>query len=338
MRRPVAKGVKFSYTAHGKEFFYAVNVPESYDPARRYQVRFQLARRRQPREQPAARRRQHRRARRRGADLHPADQLGRRDVVEPAQLENLRTILDTVKRTYNVDENRVAVAGVSDGGTGAYYIAMKDTTPYASFLPLNGYILVLRSEDLPIGDVFPNNLRNKPFFVVNGGRDPLYPTRIVEPYVLHLKEKGVEVVYKPAAERRAQHRVVARGQGFIRGVRPQSPAQSPARQADLGNQRLADRQPRALAGHRQARRPCPATTPTLDDVNSAPPGLFARKHPSGAWTSCGPATRSPQRRGVWRSSRCSSRRTPSTWRSQSRWSPTGGRCSTAASSRASRRS
>jgi hypothetical protein len=45
--------------------------------------------------------------------------------------------------------------------------------------------------------VFPTNLRNKPFFVVNGGRDPLYPTSAVGPSVLHLKEKGVEVVYKP---------------------------------------------------------------------------------------------------------------------------------------------
>jgi predicted peptidase len=37
------------------------------------------------------------------------------------QLDNLRTVLDTVKRTYNVDENRVVLSGVSDGGTAAYY-------------------------------------------------------------------------------------------------------------------------------------------------------------------------------------------------------------------------
>ena len=34
-------------------------------------------------------------------------------------------ILEDVKREYNVDENRVVVSGVSDGGTGAYYIAMR---------------------------------------------------------------------------------------------------------------------------------------------------------------------------------------------------------------------
>src|SRR6185436_7933358 len=44
---------------------------------------------------------------------------------------------------------------------------------------------------------YPNNLRNKPFFVVNGGRDRLYPTAAVEPYVLHLKKAGVSVDYHP---------------------------------------------------------------------------------------------------------------------------------------------
>ncbi len=194
----VGKGVlKFSHTAHGKEFFYAVNVPESYDPARRYQVRFQLH---------GGVSRESNRQRGDGSigALAGAEQIyilptGWVDAMwwTPLQLENLEAILDTVKRSYNVDENRVVVSGVSDGGTGAYYVAMKNTTPFASFLPLNGYILVLRSSDLDVGDLFPNNLRNKPFFVVNGGRDPLYPAPTVGPSVLHLKEKGVEVVYKP---------------------------------------------------------------------------------------------------------------------------------------------
>jgi len=193
-----ARGVvRSSYTAQGKEFFYAVDVPTSYDPDRRYQVRFQLH---------GGVSRDSNRQRGDGSigPLAGAEQIyilpsGWIDAMwwTSAQLENLRTILDTVKRTYNVDENRVVVSGVSDGGTGAYYIAMKDTTAYASFLPLNGNIMVLRSEDLAVGDVFPTNLRNKPFFVVNGGRDPLYPASYVGPYVEHLKEKGVEVVYKP---------------------------------------------------------------------------------------------------------------------------------------------
>jgi acetyl esterase/lipase len=194
----VPKGVvKASYKAHGKEFFYAVNVPASYDPAQRYQVRFQLH----------------------GGVMRPSNQprgdgtIGALAGDEQLyiipyawadapwwgeeQLDNLTAILDIVKRTYNVDENRVALAGVSDGGTGAFYIAMRNTTPFASFLPLNGNMLVLRGEDIRAGDLFPNNLRNKPWFVVNGGRDPLYPASAVAPYLEHLKKKGVDVVYNP---------------------------------------------------------------------------------------------------------------------------------------------
>jgi hypothetical protein len=46
---------------------------------------------------------------------------------------------------------------------------MHDTTPFASFLPLNGFIMVLDSVE-GAGDEFPNNLRNKPMFAVNGGK------------------------------------------------------------------------------------------------------------------------------------------------------------------------
>jgi hypothetical protein len=192
----VRKGVvTTSYHANGLEFFYALNVPDSYDPARKYQARIQLH---------GGVSRETNGVRGDGTigALAGAEQIyiipyGWNDAPwwADSQIENIRTILDTAKRTYNIDENRVAVSGVSDGGTGAYYIAMRDTTPYASFLPLNGFIMVLPSVNA--GDLFPNNLRNKPFFVVNGGRDPLYPTRIVEPYVNHLKTHGVELEYHP---------------------------------------------------------------------------------------------------------------------------------------------
>ena len=114
------------------------------------------------------------------------------------QLENLHAILDSVKRTYNVDENRVVLSGVSDGGTGAFYVAMRDSTTYAGVLPLIGALAVLRNGDNGIeGELFPNNLLNSPFFVVNGGRDPLYPTAAVEPFLNHLKKGGVDLTYLP---------------------------------------------------------------------------------------------------------------------------------------------
>jgi len=183
-------------TKDGLEHFYALNVPANYDPAQRYQMRFQLhggvsgRTSNQPRgngESP----------------LQGAEQIY---VVPYAwntspwwsddQVANLAAIIDSVKRTYNVDENRVVLSGVSDGGTGSYYIGMRDTTPYASLTPLNGFILVLANGDIDDGLIFPNNLRNKPMFVVNGGKDPLYPISEVEPFTKHLMT-AVQIEYHP---------------------------------------------------------------------------------------------------------------------------------------------
>jgi hypothetical protein len=193
--------VRKSLKIRGLEAFHVLNVPDGYDPAKKYAVRFQL----------------HGgvTARTDNQPLGP-DTIGmlagpEQIYVIPyswrdapwwgrTQLENLRTIVDSLKRTYNVDENRVVISGVSDGGTGAFYISMRDTTPYASFLPLNGFIMVLANGELGVeGDLSPNNLKNKPLFIVNGAQDPLYPTSVVDPFVAHMKKGGVEVDYQPQA-------------------------------------------------------------------------------------------------------------------------------------------
>jgi hypothetical protein len=180
----------------GVEHYYALNIPANYDPSHRYQVRFQLhggvggRTSNQPRgngESP----------------LQGAEQIY---VVPYAwntspwwsndQVLNLAAIIDSIKRTYNVDENRVVLSGVSDGGTGSYYIGMRDTTPYASLTPLNGFIMVLANGEIDDGLIFPNNLRNKPMFVVNGGKDPLYPISAVEPFTKHLMT-AVNIEYHP---------------------------------------------------------------------------------------------------------------------------------------------
>jgi hypothetical protein len=185
-------------TEDGVDHFFAVNIPPGYDPARRYQVRFQLhggingRTDNQPRGNGDI-----------GA-LAGAEQIYVLPFAWNAapwwgddQVLNLNTILDALKRHYNVDENRVVLSGVSDGGTGTYFMAMRDTTPFASFLPLNGFIMVLAYGPFDDGRTFANNLRNKPMFVVNGGMDPLYPTKLVEPYLHHLMDAGVNMAYYP---------------------------------------------------------------------------------------------------------------------------------------------
>jgi dienelactone hydrolase len=192
--------VRLTHRIGSDDFPYMVDVPASYDSTRKYQVRIQLhGGVGRPDATP--------RGNGIGA-LAGAEQIYIMPTAWAAaewwtdrQLDNLRAILDHVKRTYNVDENRVVVSGVSDGGTGAYYFALRDTTPFASFLPLNGALAVLRSSSADVdGEMFPNNLLNKPFFIVNGGRDPLYPTSLVEPYIEQMIKGGVVVKYLPQPE------------------------------------------------------------------------------------------------------------------------------------------
>ena len=190
--------IKLSNRTNGVEHWFSVNVPAGYSPARRYQVRFQL--------HGGVNGRDTNQPRGTGeiGNLAGAEQF----YVLPYswtespwwgddQVMNLEAIVDALKRNYNIDENRVALSGVSDGATGAYFIAMRSTTPYASILPLNGFIMVLSNGDIDDDQIFPNNLRNKPLFVINGGKDRLYPTAAVEPYTNFLKANGVSIDYHP---------------------------------------------------------------------------------------------------------------------------------------------
>ncbi len=179
---------------------YRVLVPESYDPAKRYPVRVYLH----------------------GGVSQPAWRKGggwwsnygrfedpERISVFPSswdtsrwwqrrQAENLPAILDHLKRTYNLDENDVHMLGISDGGTGAYFFAFRDPTPWASFLPFIGHPGVLANRRMGAdGDMYPRNAFGKPFFVVNGGRDRLYPVARVLPQLDLLQRAGAEIVFRP---------------------------------------------------------------------------------------------------------------------------------------------
>ena len=197
-RTDMPKGlVRASRVVGDLTFNYQLEVPESYDSSKPYQLRVQLhggVGRPDPTPRSSGI----------GA-LAGAEQIyllptawAAAEWWTDAQLSNLRALLDVVKRQYNIDENRIVLSGVSDGGTATYYFSMRDTTPFAAFLPLNGAIPVLRNTSMRVdGELFMNNMVNKPFFIVNGGNDPLYPTTLVEPYIQQMQKGGVEVKYLP---------------------------------------------------------------------------------------------------------------------------------------------
>jgi hypothetical protein len=109
---------------------------------------------------------------------------------------NVLTMIDRLKREYNVDENLVFATGFSDGGTGSYYLALTWPTPFAGFIPLNGHPAVAGAGGLQI---HLRNFWNKPMYAVNTENDSLYPSVAVKPIMDALKEIGAKVVWRDIA-------------------------------------------------------------------------------------------------------------------------------------------
>ncbi|HCL73055.1 MAG TPA: hypothetical protein DIC58_09480, partial [Gammaproteobacteria bacterium] len=115
---------------------------------------------------------------------------------QDSQSENIPAILNELKATYNVDENRVTMTGISDGGTGAYFFAFKQPTQWAAFLPYIGHPGVLRSQQSGGGyRLYFENLMNKPLYIVNGENDRLYPAASLDSFIQILQDVGVSYTW-----------------------------------------------------------------------------------------------------------------------------------------------
>jgi dienelactone hydrolase len=113
------------------------------------------------------------------------------------QVENITRLVERVKRDYNVDESRIYITGISDGGTGVYFFAMRMATPWAACMPLNGHPLVIANPDTGAdGQLYAGNLVNCPLHIVNGGLDRLYPAASVAPLVEMFRRAGVPLEFQ----------------------------------------------------------------------------------------------------------------------------------------------
>ena len=201
---PTGQQESIRIAADGTRFPFIFLVPDNYDPTHRYPVEFMLhGGVSRPEWEPGGG------WWRRGFDsLEQSDRI----VVIPAswvdafwwhenQAENLPAILNTLKASYNIDEDRVTLTGVSDGGTGAYFFAFKQPTPWAAFLPYIGHPGVLRNQQSGGGyRLYFENLMSKPLFIVNGENDRLYPASSVAPFIEILAEEGVDHIWKVIPE------------------------------------------------------------------------------------------------------------------------------------------
>jgi len=187
IRQPVSVG--------GESFETLIEIPDEYDPAKTWPLRVQLhggvGRPPQPGRQPQSTR------------IQGEPQI----YIEPqasddnawwhaSQVDNILGVLDMVKRKYNVDETLTYITGISDGGTGTYFFALREANPWSACLTLNGQPLVLANRDARIeGNLYLGNLANCSLYIENGDHDPLYPAETVTPIVEAMKKAGVTPVY-----------------------------------------------------------------------------------------------------------------------------------------------
>jgi hypothetical protein len=127
---PIGEQMRRRIDADGTEYPYMLYVPEDYDPNQSYPLEFVLhggvGRPRADAEENFWQRSYERVA-----------QPGRIIVIpfawseaywwQDSQSENIPAILNELKATYNVDENRVTMTGISDGGTGRIFLCLQAT-------------------------------------------------------------------------------------------------------------------------------------------------------------------------------------------------------------------
>ncbi len=107
--------------------------------------------------------------------------FGKKDFGWLYQQEAFEAILKqiaTIKSLYNIDDNRVFLGGHSNGGSGAFWFANKNQSPFAAFFALN-YLPLVYS-----GNTLLRNLQNQtPFYGISGTKDRVFPiARVNEIY------------------------------------------------------------------------------------------------------------------------------------------------------------
>jgi enterochelin esterase-like enzyme len=109
-------------------------------------------------------------------------------------MTNIRDLIRMVKSEVNIDDDRVWMAGFSDGGSAGFEHAMLAPNDYAAFLALNGHMGVGSLDgDLP---TYAGNMAAAPVFATTTFDDELYPSREMRRTIEMATAAGAEIDYR----------------------------------------------------------------------------------------------------------------------------------------------
>ena len=107
-----------------------------------------------------------------------------------AGVRHIRAVIREAKRIAPIDDDAIVATGFSDGGSGAYYLAMAAPTPFAAFLAQNGHPAVASGASGK--QLYLRDLKLRPLFAAMTADDPLYPAFAVLQHLQPLLAEGAD--------------------------------------------------------------------------------------------------------------------------------------------------
>ncbi len=109
-------------------------------------------------------------------------------------MTNIRNLVRAVKRELNVDDDRVWMAGFSDGASAGFAHAMLAPSDYAAFVALNGHMGVA-SLDFDQSTYAPS-MSATPVFATTTFDDGLYPSHKMRRSIEMARDAGADIYYR----------------------------------------------------------------------------------------------------------------------------------------------
>ena len=115
---------------------------------------------------------------------------------KPEGEEHVVETIRFLSARFNLDRNRVILAGFSDGASGAYSLGMKRPDLFAACIPWNGAVGVVTAPPAGASPFYTTNCRLTAWRATHGGKDQLYPSASQKPVIEQLKAAGVAIEWK----------------------------------------------------------------------------------------------------------------------------------------------
>ena len=120
---------------------------------------------------------------------------------EASQIDNFRRIQDELKRTWNVDENKVYIFGNSDGAIGAWFHAFRFPDPWAYYIGYVGFPARLTNRALRAdGQMHLSNLDHQHFYLHNGVHDRIIDIQVMRSYLDVIQKGDAQILYEESSD------------------------------------------------------------------------------------------------------------------------------------------